>query len=346
MLIKCFKNIKKIESAWNSIFVGSSDMTYYQSYDWNKNVCKYYKRNYYMALNYRIEFSVLYRNNQPIIIAPLTIPKKDNDNLYVQILGQYTKSGLLNFIYTDDVKCEEFDCLIEFIKEKYKKYIIRFYEIPNFCKLNRFLSDSQKCKKISDRICIRSVIPDTVEEYYNGLSKSIRQTIRTSYNRLNKDGVEHKLIINQGQGISNRYNNKLLYLYKKRYSEWDGKNNAENRVNLIETIRNFLAGKDPFLLFAKNTHSYIVSYLIDDNLAAYFIALADDKGYFIVPTLVHNSDYKKYSPGLLIIFEFISKILKESDICIFDLSRGNEEYKTRYLPFSEKYINEDFYIEK
>ena len=350
--VKIYNKIDDIKDIWNKLYFDGYDMTPYQSFDWNKNVMECYKSNTYIFLNFTVKYFICFKDDRPVIIAPLAVPKsRNNKENYIQILGQYTKSGALNFIYDNEASNEDFDFLIEYIQKKYPKEI-RFYEIGDYTKFNKFLSSYNKAQKISDRICVRCNIPVTKEGNYNSLSKSVRQSLRTSHNRLAKEGLVSKVDIFRGYCFKKNELDQFSYLYNKREAEWNNKqirlqeHTKPHLLNIIarKILRKVFKNKDALINFSRNEKFILVKCVIDGNLAGYFYAVSDEKGYCIVPTLVIDSYYGKYNPGLMMIYEFINNCIDEKSLSVFDLSRGDEIYKSRYIPKAEKYLNNDYKV--
>ncbi len=351
--IKVYNKIDQIKSIWKNIYCGSDDLTLYQSYEWNRNIENYYKTNLYTFKTFHLKYFVYFKDNVPLIIAPLAIPRKSN--LYIQLLGQYSKSGALNFIYSKNVEYSDFEFLIKHIKNKYKNKEIRFYEIGDYTKFGDFLKNNENAEIISQRQCIRSKLDLDIENYYDSLSKSTRQTIRTSYNRLATDNKCGRIEIIYGcESLESFKNSELNELYCKRNCEKNHTEsitdipNTEKSNKLLEVVKPlvhaFFPATDPFSTFATNNGFVLVKYFIDGKLSAYFIALLNDAGYCIVPTLFYDSSFKRYSPGLLMVYEFICDAIKTQKVKVFDLSRGAETYKLRYLPYPEVYLNNDYRI--
>lgn len=345
--VKTYKKIEKLENIWDGLFSDGDDMTPYQSFSWNKNVADCYKSNTYIFLNFTVRYFVCFRDNKPVVIAPIALAKNKNGDSYTQLLGQYTKSGELNFVYGKDADDEDFRFLIEYIMKAYP-HEIRFYEVGDFTKLGRFLSKYQEATKISDRMCVKCNVPATKEENYGALSKSVRQTIRTTNNRLEKDGIPCKTEIFKGYNFSDSELQEIDALYNKREAEWNNselKTGEGSGASLIKQIIGlFFKNKDALINYSQNSDFVYVRCTIDGKLAGFFFGITDINGYCIVPTLAINSDYSKYSPGLLMIHHFLNDAIENESLKTFDLSRGDEIYKSRYLPNPVKYQNNDYKI--
>ena len=82
----------------------------------------------------------------------------------------------------------------------------------------QFLGQYIEKKGLKCRMSPATVIhlPDTYQEYLLGLSKHTRQNIRTSYNRMEKDGKKFQFIVEQTDKLSKKNRNELLDLYVTR----------------------------------------------------------------------------------------------------------------------------------
>lgn len=65
---------------------------------------------------------------------------------------------------------------------------------------------------------------------------------------------------------------------------------------------------------------------IDGTLAAFMSGLVKDN-VFVVPRLSINNEYRRYSPGIILINEAIKYFISDTKITILDLSQGQESYK-------------------
>ena len=347
--VKIFKKIDDIKDIWDSLYSGGTDMTPYQSFEWNKNVAECYKSNTYIFLNLTVRYFVCFKDQQPLVIAPLALPKnKYNESCYTQILGQYTKSGGLNFIYGNEASGEDFRFLIEYIKNVYPNEM-RFYEVGDYTRFNEFLSEYEEAEKISDRVCVRCAVPESKEDNYGALSKSVRQTIRTTYNRFEKEGIISNVEIYRGYNFGGMELKELNDLYNRREAEWHHREYVAPNGNSINPLKKIVGkvfkNKDALINYSHSDKFIFVKCMIDGKLAGFFYGVSDASGYCIVPTLAINSDYSKYSPGLLMIYGFINDGIENENLSIFDLSRGDETYKSRYIPNPVKYMNNDYKIE-
>ena len=345
MVFKVYRSILPLEKDWEALCRAGSDMTPYQSFAWNRNMVACYRSNIYTFTRFSLRFLVGYEDGKARVIAPLAIPKqKYRNSIHVQLLGEYSKSGALNVIYDDDVTNDDFAALTDEIIRLWGACDIRFLELSDRSKFEHFLAASSRFVKRGDRICVGSEIPESAEDCYSLLSKSVRQTLRTSYNRLERDHASISIEIHdRGYAFSEEERAVLSELYNKRLREWNEPTLQSGGSSPLRKLLHLaFPAKDSFYSFSQDPHFTYVKCIINGKIAAYFFALHDDNGYYIVPTLIHDTDFDQYSPGLLMINRFLKQKTEQNGIQRFDLSRGNEPYKTRFTPLPYAYRNNDY----
>ena len=184
--------------------------------------------------------------------------------------------------------------------------------------------------KIKERPCVRITLNDTTgeskdafDEWYHSLSKSVRQNIRTAYNRINTDGKQYSFF----ESAKLPFKEKIVYysLYHKRAAQINEEEYL-NSHNLVSMLRLYIEMffNICFFLINRAKRASIAVLKIDDNVAALMVLLKEHNGV-IVPKLAINTDFSRYSPGYVLIAEFFRKT---SSPFVFDLSRGAEPYKT------------------
>lgn len=179
-------SISQLKEAWLTLEKGD-DMTYYQSYKWNiivqhftpqyKGICK-------------LLYLLVKQGEKPLLIAPLWIVEKtfllvNKKGAY--LIGRKGWSDYLNFVYTD-CSNDVFKLLFDYIYSKLHLSLCCLEQIKEDTKLYAYLSQYVALNKDSRTTCVSLMIPESVDDYKQILSKKSRQNIRTANNRLNKDG--------------------------------------------------------------------------------------------------------------------------------------------------------------
>lgn len=343
--IYIYKNFHSIKKYWDYIVKSNSEMTIYQTTEWNRCIGFTYIVNHYLIKNFKRRYFVLFRNGIPKIIAPLSLPNDCSD--YITLQGLYSKAGVLNLVYMPDTDFSDFDELLQFIFLKAQNKEIRFYETPSFSKFYNYLKQNKKAVYMFGETCVRCKIPDEYETYYNKLSKSARQTIRTSYNRFEKDNLKYTVeFFELNKRIPFSYLPAIDSICKKRENElvnhiiYDNFNVPEISLKLYLSLKR----NELYRFITKEDKSICGVLKLNGSIVSVMIALCHNN-YLIVPVFAHNSQFDRYSPGVVLLNEFFKKYCGK-EFTSLDLSRGHEVYKYRYLCDPEEYRAEHFKIFK
>lgn len=163
---------------------------------------------------------------------------------------------------------------------------------------------------------------ESFDDYFKGLSKSVRQNIRTAYNRLNTDGLLLSMKYFKPD-IAVRGNvpiNQLVDLYVKRHTERYGV--ATGRLKQWFLKHQSFATR--YYIKAPNAFTSVL--YINSEVVGFLSGLYNDKT-LIVPRLSIDSEFRRYSPGLILICETIKYLQQNTSIRCLDLSLGEEQYK-------------------
>lgn len=101
---------------------------------------------------------------------------------------------------------------------------------------------------------------------------------------------------------------------RKRYAE------SNSKINMILHLFDYVS-KGVML-----DNGIICALRIDGQIAAFFEGFKDEQS-ILIPRLAIDTDYDRYSPGLLLCTEAIRSCYKVGGIARFNLLRGTEKYK-------------------
>lgn len=309
-----YNAIFMVKKAWKTLLSNSNINDVYRSYEF-----------FCICFNYRIssisnikkrnivtKFIVCYDNGIPRCIAPIILDKTPQK--YIRLLGHGTNAGTLDFIYDENDRKYAVETF-HYIKKKYVDYCFEYVFVPEY---------SPICDEMN-RIEVFNnydVFCDTFDSFFSSLSKSTRQNIRTSYNRLEKDGKQFQLRIY-------RFGDKELEniiriandLYQERRLAWD-----ENNIKLsTKTIYKIYKRDVVYQTMRKISSSLVACLFIDEELAAFFMGYENEK-HLRIPRLAIDGDYSRYSPGMIMICEYLKRCPENYH---FDLGRGDESYKSK-----------------
>lgn len=313
------------ESIIKQLYSGNIYLTPYQSWEYLNSTGKgFTARHPLNMLGIKEKCFVLYEDDNPVAVAPLLV-KKENGRNTIFLRGHFTGAGNLDFVYSCYFTYEHFAFFVQSITDSLdnSKWIIdRISEKSlTFEYWKRYTSGLAAIE--SSEICVEIKTNTSHDEWMKSLSKSVRQNVRTSYNRLNTDGKAIRVNIVYDSRIPERLFNEMVTVASKRAVEYD-----KHKQRWLWRIYYPLKKFDPLLKFLrKYKHCFYATVHIDGQLAASLMGFRANDGRYIIPRLSYNSDFYRYSPGGILVNETMKSLCaKEKDVNL-DLSRGDEKYK-------------------
>lgn len=339
-----YKNIDDVRDMWESLYSGGSDMTPYQSFEWNRNVAECYKSNTYIFLNYSVRYFVLFDGQQPVIIAPLALPKnKFNPETYAQILGEYTKTNSLNLIYGSDAADEDFRYLVEYIKTTYLCRL-KFCDVSGETKFGEFLSAYEYAERTAQNPCVKCEVSEQADEIFDSLSEKYKETINET---LKSTDFNVNVEIYHGYTFGSAELDEINDLCDKFYGR--PKHPVPKRLSsgmkAVKRIqRKIFKNKEAVLNFSRNENFVFVKCMINGSTAGFLYGITDMNGYCTVPMMIIDYYYGEYCPELLMVYELLCSGAENENLKILDLSRSFEDFDADSLPCPVVYYNGDYEI--
>lgn len=331
-MLKEYKfNDAKLKTIWNSFYMGNSFLFPYQSYTYNSISYQCF-RFQTSRLKEKYYFYIYYDESKPKLIMPLMLKKG-----VFYIFGDFESVGALDFVYPQNISAKDFDNAFKELRQIHKEklclnHINEKSRLSDYIRSNE-LSHDGKFRETGSQICVKIQFEE-YGNYYKSLSKSNRQNLRTSYNRLEKDGLTNRLVVDRKIDINNAAYKNEFSLYIKREDERQHKHRdffSAMRLKYLDPVTVSLRKLDGVFDF---------KLYIDKQLAAFMAGIKSEANEIIVPKLAIDSQLGKYSPGKLLINESIKYLLNNTSIKTLDLSKGNEKYK--YDMGGKEHTNRNF----
>jgi CelD/BcsL family acetyltransferase involved in cellulose biosynthesis len=316
-------HLNQIQDEWKALETGE-EMTLFQSYQWYQVLLEQYVP--VDTRKYESLYAVVESDGQPCMIAPLWVVKKtfrllNHKGAYM--LGRGSFSDYLNLVY-QHFDGDAFDYLSSDLARRYGITCFTIEQLRETTSVYRHILDKYVICRNSEYPCVGLNLPSSVEEYNRLLSKNSRQNIRTANNRLKKDGktlvynfddrvIDKKrcLEIREAKQLVNYSKLPLLYRYKYK---------------ILNFFRFHFNSFVPFISFSES--KVMTAYDEGGCLRAFFNYGYDTDGRCIrVMTAGTDLDYARYSPGLLLMYNFILNSIQEGNIKEIDFTRGDEKYK-------------------
>jgi len=323
MSISVIYNIKRIKALWEKLYEANSEMSFYQSFYWNYCLDKRTRLKNIKKNNAIIEYVICNER----MIAPLVVNKKEKT---VFILGYEDSSDYLSFIYnSNDIETISRD--IGSILNCFKGYKFIVNKINQNMSMYRAVemwtssSTAVLEKKSSDCVYINTNYIGTI---YDTMTKSSRQNYRTSLNRLKKDNKSYRVEF-KFSTLSKEFSLELYKLYCLRRNDCSENKKKRFDIGKIKRIlktTKFGMNADVLSKYGLTEPVFWAGIYIDNVLAAFCEgAYTNDKKRLCISRVATNPDFYIYSPGIIMFVDIIDKL--RDDIDLFDLTRGDEDYK-------------------
>ena len=310
-----------IKEEWETLQKGP-EMTYFQTYDWYKSLlsCASSDTN-----KYESRFVALFKDSIVKVIAPIFVIKHSFNFINkrgIYLLGYGGWSDYLNFIYNDASE-EDLIFIFNDIKSHYGCSKFFFEDVPQQSLLYSAIIDHYAIEVDEKTICVELSVPKSLEAYHKCLSKNTRQNLRTATNRLIKSGLDIKCCFddNKTERIEfEELREKGLHRKYRSYSIIE-----RLKIHVAVILRHSFRSAPPFYTDA---NSRIMTAYINNELAAFFNYGFDKVHKCIVMMAVGTSGkYWRYSPGMLLVYEYVKHAIEKREIEVIDFTRGNERYK-------------------
>lgn len=314
--------LKNIKQEW-SILENGVDMTLFQSYDWNIILLDHYVPK--DTKSYQSLYALVKKDGKECLIAPLWIAKRTFRLLNkkgVYLLGRDSYSDYLNIIYNDFIP-EAFDFLLKDIQHRYHQSHFIFEHLNETTSLFKHITHSYKILEDQKEPCVYLQIPSSLEDYHKILSKHSRQNLRTANNRLNKDG------------LSIDYNMEDYSIDKKTCLDIrESKLSVQyEKVPIIKKYKYRIVNRllyhfPRFTPITVYKDSKIMTATINNKLCAFFhYAYDEPHNKIVIISAGTDLTYARYSPGMLLMYNFIKQVISEQKYKGIDFTRGDESYK-------------------
>jgi len=335
-----FNKIDDIESVWKKLCANRKDISPFQEFDLVKMVVEHYWP-YWIVKRTVCRFYVFYESSKPVLILPIEKALFANKCYLFAVINGFNYRDLI----VGESKYIK-PCIDIFI-EKVSPIVVEGLPVDSLTykslDFNSISYKLRKCRSINFIDIINQKSKETVNTpydiYFSSLSKSVKQNLRTSYNRLEKQNINYKLLAYFGgndecvswdgslKTIGFDYKKKKILfdkikaLYKKRHVE------RYRRLFIKELLL-----EKTFAMYSYENYSKALTLVLtyNDEIAAFMSGYVSRTGVYTVPKLAIDANYAFFSPGMMLINESIKYFLNaDLQINILDLSRGNESYKEK-----------------
>lgn len=317
--VKLNYTFKKLNSAkWDTI----SGTTYFTSLSWHEVVLSYYRDTFLTKKINRIIYFEANFSLEQYVYGFFYVTKNIKGNIltFGHLLGP---SDYYDILHTPNVTSDQLRAMFQQIGKDYKAIATKFIHIKKASLIYQAI-EGLSGVELKSLDCVAIQLPDTFENYYQNLSKNVRQNIRTAYNRASKNNVNYQLQVfsKAESGCINWKHLKEMYRkrnqFRKQKKYWK---------SAIYYQLDYLFNKEKDLFdyeTTKQTDFTLAILKMNEEIAAYFFGYQTNNRLEINRVVI-NDDFKFYSPGLVLFNEFIQQNIQHLDV--IDLTVGDEKYK-------------------
>ncbi len=327
-LIRNVNDLDSLQKKWKELQKGT-DMTVFQSFEWNKLLLIQHLHNRYNRL-----FSKVYIYESDNTIVPIVVQKCSLNIRWfgrrrgIYFLGEGSYSDYLNCIY--DVFSEyEITDVLNRIRNDFSNLTWKMSFLREGNALQKYL-ESKEVRVTHRMVSVEVRLPKTEEEYNAKLSKSTKQNLRTARNRMDRDSIEYECRVEEKK-IDEKLADDLVPIHLRRVLEINSHSDG-----LINSISNWLHRK---VLVHNETNNNIVNMAmkllnnsvlvlcqLNGEVAGYLYGLKDNNTVRILQNCFVDN-YKFYSPMFRGTYDFLKQKIMDREIDCVDFTRGDEEYK-------------------
>lgn len=213
-----------------------------------------------------------------------------------------------------------------------------FRNLPEKLSLHRIQADSpllrslpqERLESRQEQPCVRIDIPaGDADALLKSLRASVRQNVRTAYNRMRRDGMLYRLeIFDADHPVSKEVWRQIMTLYFDRILSRYKQKKAKSWVYRIVKHRHYFRIKHDTLSLRSLPNTFHAVLWNGERIMAFMSGLTTRDGRSVaVPRLAIDAAYSFYSPGYVLLSEVIRHLADHPTLHEIDLSRGEERYK-------------------
>lgn len=308
-----------VVKAWRLMETGS--LSPYLYYDYMKFIADYTR---WLTL-YRVRIAcVCDESGKILMIVPL---KFSLGGGYCKMLGDIQGCDRTDALYAPGLDGECRDALTSFFYSRMRRKM-KVYRIQEGSPMLSQIPE-ERIAKVGTNPYVRLAVPSDPDAAIAALSSSVRQNLRTAYNRMRRDGREFTLeVAGEMSPVSDSVWKEIMDLYFNRlFTKYKG--------NKIKGVLSRVRWRLLYYVFKHDTKSLrslpnARHIMIRDGsrLVAFMSGmLTHDKSSLTIPRLAINGEYRFYSPGYILIDKTLRYLSAQGVVSELDLSRGDEKYK-------------------
>jgi|LSQX01.3.fsa_nt_gb CelD/BcsL family acetyltransferase involved in cellulose biosynthesis len=263
-------------------------------------------------------------NGCPLMLVPL----KGSLNLgYYKMLGDIRGCDRMDALYKPELSTEERVAVTRAFYSAFKSK----------AKLHRLQEQSPMVSEapaelllsLQTNTYVSIAVDKDWNEHFGKLHRNVRQSMRTAYNRMKRDGKQFKLeIFDAARPIDRIMWKKIMKLYFERIFTHYKQKKIRSLFGRLYWHFNYFYIKHDTLSLHHLANSFHAVLMEGERPMAFLSGMMTHDGHTItVPRLAIDDNYRFYSPGYVLLAETLNYLGTNTGVHELDLSRGEEKYK-------------------
>ncbi len=313
------RSFRSVEADWKKMETPSmSPFLYYDYLAYVEHFTRYFSF-------YRPRVACMSDSNGcPLMLVPL----KGSLNLgYYKMLGDIRGCDSTDALYKPELSAEERAAVTKAFYSSFKSK----------AKLHRLQEESflmseapaERLLSLQTKSYVRIAVNKDWNEHFGKLHRNVRQSMRTAYNRMKRDGKEFKLeIFDAARPIDRIMWKKIMTLYFERMFTHYKQKKIRSLFGRIFWHFDYFHIKHDTLSLHHLANSFHAVLMEGERPMAFLSGMMTHDGHTItVPRLAIDDNYRFYSPGYVLLAETLNYLGTNTGVHELDLSRGEEKYK-------------------
>lgn len=321
------KEWSELKDIWNELISKNPIATPFQSYEFLSltGKGKPSHKDFFRLLGLWEFNAVLYDDTEPIAIAPLLVKTRHGKSI-AYFRGYFTVANQLDMIYAT-LRYSDFTILMDGIRKCLGNVCFHLDKIYSQSPTSDYLKTYLSSAKIYENECFEITIPETYDDWYNGLHKSVRQNLRTAKNRMATDHVECRTKFYIGTNIDPAIYKEMMYVYADRFLVKNSLRFGPLRYLAKKALYLFIL-KDRVTRWLNKTDTcYHVIVYMNDKVAAFTSGLIYQDKRIHGSRHAINKEFGKYKPGAVLHSATIAYLAEQNyagkiDVQKLDLGQG------------------------
>lgn len=314
-----YSSVFKASKAFDQI--NSADCHSFQTYEVLAGIDRGLNRlTRIIRRNGPIRVFAVYDGGKPILLAPL---RKMWSGEWV-VAGTTEGYDYVDFVYgngTEEQYSEVFRVLIDYLRSECSLKSLVWHFLDSRSRSWDYVAKYSITDKME--ICNSEInlLYPTYEAYFSTLSKSVRQNVRTAYNRLRRNGhiVSYEIFCGALSDGDKEFV-KCIDLYCRRQPKY-------RKVGWA--MRQYIKHCHYMSTSVNSPEHYYCTLKIDGVVAGFMQGYMNPRRKAMeVPRLAIDEKFGWYSPGMILVNETIKWLIHTAGYEYLDLCRGCEKYKS------------------